>query len=513
MDPGAAYVAAPASRKPNTQRRDAFIHYRGLGALSGLSSEDSQLFDFCRLSSVHSLNSLEWSSFWCNIIPAAAHTEPAVLYALLALGASHQAFSKRYMPQGDFDQALLARSYAHSSKAMRHLQRILNDSDMHSYDIVLMVSYMLLIMETISGRQPVALLHLQHARRIIRLIQSRRRPDVDSTVIYLPDCPKSLEDDLIQAFSRLDVQSINWGAEASEFQLVDHPSSTDPHGIEIAPWFESTFDASRYLLFLIGECVRLVSSQAELTTSEATLRQTRLLTRLAQWQESCQCSPFYYAQLCDTPNRSTDNDRFTLLRLHHALLTLTVTTCLSRDDEMAFDDLLPLLLTIQELAARLVDGVPTLGLDMAVIQPSILVATHCRQPAIRRQALDTLVLARKKGLWDTILDIRGVEAVIEYEELSASYQHTPDVDCRTPLDLGSLFPEYTRVSSVETSFTDDTHTEIDVSLRRKQPCEHHIRSNAGLLYTPCGCEPHWIVWEQRHKASPVSDSYPTPITR
>lgn len=462
---------------------------------------------------MQNLNSLEWSSFWCDVIPAAAHTEPAVLYALLALGASHQAFSKRQMAQGDFDQALLARSYAHSSKAMRHLQRILNEPDMHNYDVVLMVCYMLLILETISGRQPVALLHLQHGRRIIRMIQSHRRPGLDSNLIYLPSRPRSLEDDLIQAFSRLDVQSINWGAQASEFQLVDHPSSTDPRSIEITPWFESIFDASRYLLFLISDCVHFFTSQSELTTSDATLCQTRLLGRLAQWQESCQCSPFY-AHVGDTPNSSTDSDRFTLLRLHHALLAVSVTTCLSRDDEMVFDGLMTLLHTIQGLAARLLDCVPTLGLDMAVIQPSILVGVHCRHPAIRRQALDTLVHARTKGRWDTTLDIRCVEAVIRFEEQFASYQCTPDVDCCTPFDLGPLFPAYIRVSTVEACFTDDTHTEIDVSLKRKQPCKHQIRGTAGqyLQAHPCECEPRWIVLEQPYKVSPGSDTYPTPIT-
>lgn len=503
-----AHVEAPGSRKPNSQRRDAFLYYRGLGALSGLSSQDSQIFDFCRNSTVQSLNCLEWSDFWCTVVPAAAHAEPAILHALLAVGAAHQVFSNHYTVQGGFDQAMLTRSYVHSSKAMRHLQRILKDPGAYTLDVTLMACYMLLIFECICGREAVAMLHLHHGRRIIRMIQSHRRPDVQSSLLYLPSRPETIEHDLIQAFSRMDVQAITWGAPNSEFQLVDDPTSTDPLSIHIPPAFESVFDASRYILFLLHEGTSLIVSLNELATSEASLRQTHLLSRLAQWQESCQCSPFY-AEVHETPNSANESGRFLLLRIHHALMTLTATTCLSQGGEMVYDSLLPLLRSINRLASGLVDCIPNIGLDMAVIQPSILIAIRCRHPAIRRQALRTLDLVRKKGLWDTTLDIGRVEALIQFEEQSASYQHTPDVDCHTPLQLDSLFPPGIRISNVEASFADDAHTEIKVSFTRKRPCIHQSHETTGQYSTlqACGCEPRWTVFKRRHKLTALSGSH------
>lgn len=82
---------------------------------------------------------------------------------------------------------------------------------------------------------------------------------------------------------------------------------------------------------------------------------------------------------------------------------------------------------------------------MAVIQPSLTVAIHCRHPHVRRQALSVLHLLRRHERWDTTLDIGRAEVVIKLEEEAAGYVYEAGtVGEGSVLDLGSLIPEQVR---------------------------------------------------------------------
>jgi len=90
---------------------------------------------------------------------------------------------------------------------------------------------------------------------------------------------------------------------------------------------------------------------------------------------------------------------------------------------------------------------PTYSMSLGVIAPLFATAVRCRNPIIRRQALQILLMCnRKEGLWDSIISAKVAERVICIEE-------THLFEERQDRCVGRI-PEHARIRQLEASFFD-----------------------------------------------------------
>jgi hypothetical protein len=87
---------------------------------------------------------------------------------------------------------------------------------------------------------------------------------------------------------------------------------------------------------------------------------------------------------------------------------------------------------------------PVFSLDIGIATPLYVVVTRCRNPAIRRRALQLLASCnRREGIWDSTLAARVAERMVAIEENGAMSQ---------PVLYASQIPEQARIRDLNTKF-------------------------------------------------------------
>ncbi len=157
-----------------TQIANVFLFYRGLDALAELTETENAAYDFCRTRTVNDLATLQCDHFWTISILSACHSEPAILHAALALGSAHRAFAERLSispatEKGTFSEA----AFNHYGNAIKHLRARCTVQDADHFRVVLVVCVILICFDLMAQRYQLARVHLEHGRRILRLLKNK----------------------------------------------------------------------------------------------------------------------------------------------------------------------------------------------------------------------------------------------------------------------------------------------------------------------------------------------------
>jgi hypothetical protein len=130
-----------------------------------------------------------------------------------------------------------------------------------------------------------------------------------------------------------------------------------------------------------------------------------------------------------------------ILRMHqlHNQISVEVSTRhMSAEDQMFWDDYCPVYDQIIDLANAILttDGTgsnstsrnASFSLDLVTIGPIFELARRCRDPRIRRKALDVMrTCHRREGMWDSELAVLVLERVIAIEEDGVDVQSCQDI--------------------------------------------------------------------------------------
>ena len=114
------------------------------------------------------------------------------------------------------------------------------------------------------------------------------------------------------------------------------------------------------------------------------------------------------------------------------------------DDQMKWDEFVPNFAYIIAMAKTIVlpTPLPHFSLDVGIIGPLYEVASRCRDPVIRRDAINLLKIStRQEGVWNARLTARVAEKVVEIEEAGLG-------EVRSCEDV----PDWARISDVEPIF-------------------------------------------------------------
>ncbi|KIW56259.1 hypothetical protein PV05_04932 [Exophiala xenobiotica] len=416
------------------------------------------------------------SRFWTHTVLSAAHNEPAILHAMLALCGTHRAYCEnRSAVANAVSTPFTTAAYAHYDKAVRCLWERIARTGFEELQVVLIVCLVLLTFDLIEGRYGEALIHLNHGRQILRQLHSSKVSGKDTTSLVLPQKAQSTLDEISYSFALMDIQSVYFGSQKPEFKLANSPGADETVGFNIPPYFSTFDDAWHSMLLLTNEVYHFGSTirKPEIAYSSYDpmlgFWQGRLLATLRQWREAFDSSPFRTATSSSaTSSNSAASARHTSLRLSHAYLTILVCTGLKLGDEMAYDPLLPQFSTVVALCEQLVSTLPSISLDAGVIPALFITCCFCRHPDLRRRAIRVLSRTGKEGHWDgKQIEMVSREKMI-LEEEDAGYIYDAEHPVPEDADLAEIIPREARWSESWVFFVSEDYTTVQLAFKRRK---------------------------------------------
>lgn len=347
--------------------------------------------------------------------------EPAVLHAVTALGAAHRNLGRT--------------SLAEYNKSIHYLrQHLIRRQDKEALRVSLITCMIFICLDLVKGEFKSSQTHLQHGLRILREIQSQYGPTSTTGPVVLRPQFRSIEDYLVEAFTRLNIPSALFG-QGSMYLYHLGENTRAKSSIHVVPMFDTVRDARRHLDALINgtyslseEACKLVMDQHP-QPSNFQQRQDQLLAALACWQRGFDSS---YSTMSKKGNVKT-RIGLPLLRIYHTMTFIMAATALRGTNEGIFDSYTQEFSSILHQTADLGSMLSVLtsnGIlrdfhlpevsftaDMGFITPLYFTAMRCRVPSLRRQAIDKLSRApHREGAWGGPFVSRIAEHVMVMEE-------------------------------------------------------------------------------------------------
>lgn len=176
---------------------------------------EKRTFDYFRSKTAPGISGYFRDAVWNRTILQVSHSEPAVRYAINALGALHEeTFLRRKARQAGISNGTECRTnfpIKQYAKAMSELQKLLKSEDA-PIEVILLCAIVFMHFESITESFLPALLHLENAVRLVRSRAALSNKRIDSGIV--------------QAILRMDVQaSIYLGMRIPG--LSDYPDDSD----------------------------------------------------------------------------------------------------------------------------------------------------------------------------------------------------------------------------------------------------------------------------------------------
>lgn len=378
-------------------------------------------FEYFRRYTSTKLPGLFESGFWGSLVLQASDQEPAVLHAVAALGAAHKN-----------DEHISLVEY---NKAIQHLRQSLNSPDRDTLRVCLITCLLFVCIELLRGGFKAGYAHLSTGLRMLHDIQRRDGITANNEVI-LRSRAQSVEDTLIEVFSRLNLQTALFG-HVSAYLLFAGETDQALRIYDIPPAFSSMTEAKRHIDSLINGSYLLAQQATQLLHEQQYFPETlyknqnNLETALMKFLVTLNSSR---KELARVPGWRTAFG-IPMLVLYHTMAKIMAATALRGVDEMVFDNHLQDFELLLNQASSLCDrmlseiaesfrrnvaqmpGYNTFTIDMGFIPPLYYTLAKCRQPNLRRMVLKLLELVpHREGAWDGATVIRMGKILIKVEE-------------------------------------------------------------------------------------------------
>jgi hypothetical protein len=340
----------------------------------------------------------------------------------MALGSLHQKACEEGMavPSQDIANKRLHFALLQCNKSVHLLRKLMCAADTRQErEICLIACVLLICFEILRGHYGTAMVHLGSGRKVLAEYLFGMA-DCHDNLILEGSHGNTTEDNLTQVFARLDIQGAHFGTISPQFKL----STSALHDtLQIPAFFADLQEARTYLDILMNNIVRFLTIEPEKRLAplpQTVQHRDLLLDRLTEWSHAL--SPF------KARTNPKSSQMLSLLTLHRLHLHLTLSTCfLASTTEVAYDaHHLEFQLLLDSASACLSHPLPSISLDIGVIQPLYYTAIRCRDPQTRRRALALLwATPHREGMWDTTIMGMVAARVIQLEESESSV--LPDV--------------------------------------------------------------------------------------
>ncbi|KAL7906305.1 hypothetical protein GGI35DRAFT_104280 [Trichoderma velutinum] len=380
-------------------------------------------FEYFLRYTVNKLPGVFDSDFWTSLVFQACVKDPAVLHAVTALGAAHKN-----------EEAISLVEY---NQAIHHLRRHLNRLDNDALRVSLITCMIFACLELLRGGFKAGHAHLSNGMQLLRDLQTRQGITSFDGPIMLRTQPQSVEDALVEVFSRLNIQAMLFGQVSTHHIFVSERAPDGPK-YNIPSEFHSHTEARKHIDSLINGVYNLTHQGRNIL-----LNQGQIPEQLHQWKEELDIALLRWLQAFNSSQRELLANltprkmyRTPLLRLYHTMATIMAATSLRGTDEMIFDsynlDFGTLLrqaaglwdmmhnayLTFKKLSGYVMPAI-CFTADMGFIPPLYYTVVKCRHPNLRRMAIQMLISApHREGAWSGPLVARMAQYIMATEEES-----------------------------------------------------------------------------------------------
>ncbi|KAE8137201.1 C6 zinc finger domain protein [Aspergillus pseudotamarii] len=370
---------------------------------------------------------------WNFQLPRLSQSEPTIRHAIAALGAAHE----RSILNPSAENAVVTEQFIlqQYNKSIQYLMEHLTAPKSQSVDLLLVTCGLFVCLEIVRGNNKQAFNHLAAGATILH-----RRAHFANTT------PQSMDIDreLSHLFFRLNMQLSLFGRPLVPL-TIGH-KGTQPPSAEGKASFSSIEEARHCLDGLMNKALRFVRlSLQNPTPSDA----TRIQQRQKQQDIKEEFDAWAMAlnkMMARRGNSKTLDKRGPLtLRLHHQVSLIWLQACFATD-QMGFDNFRSNFETIVRLAEEVVRLGPDqekpspangFSLESGITPPLWFTAVKCRDPIIRRKAIQILSHYRKReGMWDMGLFFKVAELVLESEEAELS---SLPIEKRVPEDRQRIY--------------------------------------------------------------------------
>ncbi|KAI8961553.1 hypothetical protein F5Y11DRAFT_223555 [Daldinia sp. FL1419] len=417
------------------------------------------------------------SSFWTRSVLQECHSEKAIRHSVVALGALYKTLEKMSesppnSPAPVID--LTDNAARHWEVAFKHYSLALNSmwvltsQDQASQRMSLMAAVLLACFDSFIGDHKQAIGQIQSGLRLLENLRAQRRNS------FLPKPEEPVEQDLVQMFTRLAIQAKSYDM-AFHFpqpfvirltpQHAEHPMSPPPDGgspisttqPQTPEIFQSLIEARLAWDNLCEQMMRFTENMFSFTTSMSpmgvlpnSLRQygTGFADKISAWSRAFE--PILSSRTIPAKS-SQEKTAIAVLKMNQIMGEILFYMTFS-DTELQFDVHLPQFRDIVNLAVEVVGDEerraaakrcpnldfchhqpthpdafggqytarhikPSFSADLGIVPPLFVVATKCRDPVVRRQAIQLLrTSSRREGMWDSELAARIGMWIMEIEE-------------------------------------------------------------------------------------------------
>ena len=417
------------------------------------------------------------SAEWADYLLRTAYHESAVRHALVALGALHEysQVSFRKLPDSDF-------AMQQYGKAIHDVMK-LDMSDPEATNVALITCILFAAIESLQGHYRSSLLHISSG---LKILSEEENLETSERVTYMP------RDVLRPMFVRFVTQSEEIGD--SQIRLAYSKPLTDmPIPVE---GFQNIDEAQRLLNTYLHQYTHFLQNLVPAIPTDMESLQPRFERHavIDDWHKAwCIAFDELLARLGpDVPNKAkilqawrkvvevTLNLNFALgemawdEHIENFRTMIAIIEAFTENEEGMNTEITPAPSTSRAFAnvdlqlsppdqfdspssnstsmsalnrspPSMCPSKQTFSLNIGIIPPLYIACTRCRDPVIRRRALQLLSTCnRKEGIWDSNLSSRVASRIIEVEERGASYH---------PVLAASQLPEHARVRALSTTFS------------------------------------------------------------
>jgi hypothetical protein len=408
------------------------------------SNPEQRSFHFFCVNTAPQLTGLFESSFWDRFVLQAAHYEPAVRHAAIALGALHEN-TMRY-GLGNWEKVQGTFALQEYLKAINILVQPLSQHKTQALDVTLMscvlftcfdvsIAFRMLLLDpvanidqTMRGHYGSALSHIDGGVKI--LSEAQRNNNTNNTNSSKSGITSSAKpyvsiEDLTAVLTRLDTQATQI---AGYRPLSLYPLSSDDDSSSNIPAYFRSLTEARNCFDHLWHCVTyfaslLNSKDDDFAVQDFARQKLRDHARLLS-EYSDVFEDFVAHNSHDLNARALNSIRTLKVQQLIMYMMLHADRITTTEDETTWDHFIPQMEEIVSLSAAVIaesariDNLgPTFTLDGGIVVPLFLVASKCRNKVLRRKAMDLMASQqRQEGLWDSKLVGRVMERVVAIEE-------------------------------------------------------------------------------------------------
>ncbi|KAE8385614.1 hypothetical protein BDV23DRAFT_15385 [Aspergillus alliaceus] len=398
----------------------------------GTREERQYIELFCSQTS-RALSGYFSSQLWNYQLPQLSQSEPTVRHAIVALSAAHErSFLNPSAETSRITEQFILQQY---NKSIQYLMEHLSAPKSQSIDLLLVTCCLFVCLEIVRGNNKQASSHLSAGASILY-----RRGHFANTTAQSMDIDKELS----HLFFRLNMQLSLFGRPLVPTALGH--KGTLPAPLEGAVSFSNVEEARHHLDRLMNKALQFIRISVRSSTpgdpiwQQQKQRQQDIKGELDAWSMALD------KMIARKGNAKTLDKRGPLaLRIHHRVSAIWLQACFARD-QMMFDNFsadFEAIVSLSEEVVRLgPDGekqshANRFTLESGITAPLWFTALKCRDPILRRKAIQTLSdFHIREGMWDMGLFVKVAELVVESEESELSFL---PVEKRVPEDRQRIY--------------------------------------------------------------------------